>query len=46
MDSAVTSIYFNQNKQELWAKVVGKGLDIIHFKSGTITHLNKDNYLN
>lgn len=44
MDSAVTAIHYDQNKQELWAKIVGKGLDIIHFKSKTITHLNKDNY--
>jgi len=44
MDSLVTAIHFDKTKQELWAKIAKKGLDIIHLKTNTITHLNNENY--
>jgi ligand-binding sensor domain-containing protein len=44
MDTIITSIYFNAKKQELWAKISKKGLDIIHLKTNTVTHLNKETY--
>jgi ligand-binding sensor domain-containing protein len=44
MDSTVTAIHYDPTKQELWAKIAKKGLDIIHLKSNTITHLNNENY--
>lgn len=44
MDSSASSVYFDIKKQDLWAKIPKKGLDIIHLKTNTVTHLNKDNY--
>jgi hypothetical protein len=44
MDTIVTSIYYNAKKQELWANISKKGLDIIHLKTNTVTHLNKETY--
>ena len=44
MDSSTSSIYFDMKKKDLWAKVPKKGLDIIHLKTNTVTHLNKENY--
>ena len=40
MDNNVNAIYFNPQKQELWARIALKGLDIIHLKTNTVTHLN------
>jgi len=44
MDTMVSTIYYNPQKQELWAKITKKGLDIIHLKTNTVTHLNKETY--
>lgn len=44
MDSSVTSIFYDKIKKEIWAKIAKKGLDIIHLKTNTITHLNNENY--
>ncbi len=44
IDSEVNSIFYNPKKQELWARIAKKGLDIIHIKTNTITHLNKETY--
>ena len=44
MDSAVSAIYYDKSKNEIWAKIVKKGLDIIHLNTNTITHLNAENY--
>ena len=44
MDSSVNSIYFDVQKQDIWAKIPKKGLDIIHLKTNTVTHLTKESY--
>ena len=44
MDNNVSAIYFNPQKQELWARIAPKGLDIIHIKTNTVTHLNNETY--
>ena len=44
MDNNVNAIYFNPQKQELWARIALKGLDIIHLKTNTVTHLNNETY--
>lgn len=44
MGNNVTAIYYDSLKEEIWAKIAKVGLDIIHLKTNTITHLKKDNY--
>ena len=44
MGNYIEGIYFDQKKQELWLGVVEMGIDIVHVKSNTITHLNKTTY--
>ena len=44
MGNNIEGIYFDQKKQELWLGVVQMGIDIVHLKSNTITHLNIATY--
>jgi ligand-binding sensor domain-containing protein len=44
MGNTIEGIYFDQKKQDLWLGVVQMGIDIVHLKSNTITHLNIATY--
>lgn len=44
MGKDISGIYFDQQKQELWLGVIEKGIDIVHLKNNSITHLNTETY--
>ena len=44
MGNIIEGIYFDQKRQELWLCVVEMGIDIIHLKNNTTTHLNINTY--
>jgi len=44
MGNKINGIYYDDVKKELWLGVIEKGIDIVHFKNNTITHLNINTY--
>ena len=44
MGNNINGIFYDDVKKELWLGVIEKGIDIVHFKNNTITHLNTNTY--